>query len=599
MGFAAEMKDFNTAVAQGQKMVGAVDDRAYNQTKKDYLAAQTETINQKNNDTEGQAADLAGKQAKVGATNASAAANNEWVRQSQENSAVAAQQRQQQLAADKAVTDAQAGAVSAGAPQRPAPIAVVPAGVPAVVPPGAVPAMSGGGSVQKFAGGGAVGDEPAPEPEPEPAPADDEPAPQQGAVPADGEGESDTTDISARRRGFSGQAGSDAVRAGLTYGAQLHGLHTPSGVDTPGRQRSAKDHASGVGAAPAEDMDKLRKQVDPEGKLGESEANLAALGAVYQFKMKRGDTDGAAKTAWQMLQYHRQASQRYAVIAAHAADSGDLDTATHAAMKAYANVPDGKDVKFQKTPDGQISYTYTDSKTGKVMSQGIESPDKLAAAAMGFAEKGFDQSLLSSITQQPAAAAKPAVDPDTVPLKTPDKKAALAQIDSAYDDQNPDDEKTKAAKYSAEDKRLYKGAAYRIAVHTHNSRLTPEEAMDITTKIADPTLTGEKDGFSTKKVAGGYEVSIGKRPPVHVPAADFDALMEKRSAAIEAKKKAAEEAAKPGMGASIAAVADSALTGVKGYLAKNKAKAEATIAARDAKAKAAPPAAPDYSTPQP
>jgi hypothetical protein len=149
------------------------------------------------------------------------------------------------------------------------------------------------------------------------------------------------------------------------------------------------------GSSPPEDMEKLRKLVDPKGNFGESEASLAALGAVYQFKMKRGDTAGAACTAFQIIQYHRQAQQRYAILASCAVQKGDLDTACRAAMKSYANVPD-KDVKFSKTPDGQVSYTYTDSKTGVLMSQGIEKPDKLASAAMGFAEEGFDKALLAT-----------------------------------------------------------------------------------------------------------------------------------------------------------------------------------------------------------
>lgn len=170
----------------------------------------------------------------------------------------------------------------------------------------------------------------------------------------------------------------------------------------------------------SEDMEKLRKQVDPEGKLGESEANLAALGAVYQFKMGRGDTDGAACTAFQMIQYHRQAQQRYAILAACAFQKGDLDTACPAAMKAYANVPVGKDVKFQKTPDGQLTYTYTDSSTGKLMMQGIENPDKLASAAMGFSEKGFDKALL--------ATAEPEIVRRSVPGVVSEKSKALSRL---------------------------------------------------------------------------------------------------------------------------------------------------------------------------
>jgi hypothetical protein len=557
MSFAADMKDFISAAQAGQKMVGAKDDRAYKQALTAQSQATTEALNQKNNDTEGQAADLELKRARTrnldGATGLQGA-RGQLVR-AQLKALTAAPAPDPTIAGTAGRSTIAPATTDETPPAEPAPKPAVNPGpaigatqpMPGVSDDGDNPIpmsqkekdmMAGvfyshGGSVQKYAGGGAVADD-------EDAPDDGEPdatetAPE-GAVPGDA-GTSSTTDISARSRGapsFSYAAGVDGVHAGLTYGAKALGLHAPAGVDTPGRQRAAKAWATGAHAAPVQDIEAIKASVDPEGKLPESSRNLAAIGAVYQFKMAKGDTEGAAKAAFQMIQHYRQASQRYAVIAAAAAEKGDLDTATHAAMKAYANVPDGQSFHVEKTDDGQLSYTITDEKTGKVKKQGIASPEKLAASAMGFAQKGFDESLMAAVQQRPTQQPKPAVDPDIAPMKSADKKTALKQIDDAYAEQNPDDPKTSEPKYKPADKTALTGAAFRMAVHSKNTRLTPAEAMDVTTKIADPT-TLDAAGFATKKTDGGYRVRIGKQE-VFVPEKDFDALLERRNAKIESLK---------------------------------------------------------------
>ena len=531
MSFAADMKDFTSAAQAGQKMVGAKDDLEYKRALTANQRAQTAKLENENNDEETRTATLGNLKAKTrnleGATalqGLRGQLTKAQIKQLTEAQAPEAVPTSSSIVpATRAIEDAPAApaqAVPAAPPQAsgiPAPAAQEPLS-PDLTPPTAQ--YSAGGSVQKFAGGGAVG---------EPEPDEGDPA-----ESGEDEGASSPTDISARGRGapsFSHAAASDAVHAGLTYGAKALGLHSAAGVMTPGRQRAANAWSGGAHAASPQEMDAVKKSIDPDNQLPESSRNLAAVGAMYQFKMAKGDTEGAARAAFQMIQHYRQASQRYAVIAAHAAQNGDIDTATYAAMKAYANVPNGQNFQLQRTSDGKISYTVTDEKTGKVKAQGIETPEKLASSAMGFAQNGFDESLMAAVQQRPAASAKPAVDPNAQPMKTPDKTAALKGIDAAYTDQNPDDEKTSKPKYSPGDARDLKGAAFRISAHTANSRLTPGEAMDVTTKIADPTSL-DQAGFATKKTDGGYQVRIGKKE-VFVPEADFETLLEKRNAKLK------------------------------------------------------------------
>jgi hypothetical protein len=139
-------------------------------------------------------------------------------------------------------------------------------------------------------------------------------------------------------------------------------------------------------------FDKVKKTVDPHSQMGESTRNLAAIGAIYQFQMNRGNTDGAACAAFQMIQFYRVVADKYAAIAAAAGEKGKTDVMVHAAMKAYANIPDGQDFTVTKTPEGLLNFSFTDDH-GKVISRRLEPPDKLAASAMGFAQSGFEKTL--------------------------------------------------------------------------------------------------------------------------------------------------------------------------------------------------------------
>jgi hypothetical protein len=162
-----------------------------------------------------------------------------------------------------------------------------------------------------------------------------------------------------------------------------------------------------MGGLTEQEMQAAKQAVDPEGKLTDSQRNIAALGSVYQFWANKGEPEKAQRVAFQMLQYYRGATQRYAAIAAKAAEGGNMDLATKAALKAYANVPDGKDLEIMPNPDGGLMYTYTDS-NGDVIAKGVATPQQLAASAMGLAQGGFDKALLSA-----AGAAK-----DTGAVKT-------------------------------------------------------------------------------------------------------------------------------------------------------------------------------------
>jgi hypothetical protein len=260
--------------------------------------------------------------------------------------------------------------------------------------------------VRRYADGGLVDDE-----ETEDASLPDEAEPTQGVLDTSAPPAGAPTDVSARARtpqaGVNGiispQLVADAAHAGLTWGVEKAGLHQGGAIKTPAQIRKAQLIAQGAGGLTEPEMAAAKQAVDPDGKLTESQRNMAALGSVYQFYANRNEPDKARRVAFQMMQYYRGASQRYAAIAAKAAESGNMDLATKAALRAYANVPDGKDLEIAPNPDGGLMYTYTDDK-GDVIAKGIATPQQLAASAMGLATGGFDKALMTAAGAQPAEA---------------------------------------------------------------------------------------------------------------------------------------------------------------------------------------------------
>lgn len=196
----------------------------------------------------------------------------------------------------------------------------------------------------------------------------------------------------------------DATKAGMKFGLNQYGLGGRGAVPSARTAANARLFAQGHGGLTEQEMQAARQTVDPEGKLTDSQRNMAALGSVYQHWANKGEPEKAQRVAFQMLQYYRNASQRYAAIAAKAAEGGNIDLATKAALKAYANVPDGNDLKIMPNPKGGLMYELSGPK-GEVIRKGIATPQQLAASAMGLASGGFDRAILQAAGAQPATGA--------------------------------------------------------------------------------------------------------------------------------------------------------------------------------------------------
>jgi hypothetical protein len=130
-----------------------------------------------------------------------------------------------------------------------------------------------------------------------------------------------------------------------------------------------------------------------------------------------------AQAVGDLLQYYRNGFNQYAAIAKAAVQSGNLDDAVKASVKAYMHVPDGQAITAVKQDDsGKYLVTFKDETTGKVTSQSLLSPDEMGAQIMKTTPVLFDQALAQMI----ATPQKPTTITDA-------GRAAMAKTDQGYD----------------------------------------------------------------------------------------------------------------------------------------------------------------------
>ena len=522
MGFGQEIKDFLSAYKQGEAVETARTDREYQKSLQDALVKKTARENDP--DTLAQAdekakAELALIRARTGAVGASTALTR---------------------ARQKAIADAGgvpgAGGVPSGLPTG---MAVQPQNI---VNPDDTPVQHS-----------AEGDDVVP-------------------TPAVGGG---ATDMSSRSRntgslsGIAPQLVHDVVKGGLTYGATQMGLGQQRGVGTAAQRQKAMDWQRGFGAIPPQELDAVKKAVDPEGKMTEAQRNMMALGQVYQFQMNKGNPEGAQRAAFQVLQAYRLDAQRYASIAAHAAENGDLTTAAQAAVKAYANIPDGRDIAVFKDEDGKLNYSYTDAATGKTIVKGLLTPQQLAAQATGIAAGGFDKLILQAAGQRAEEATK-GKGGGAGALKVGDQAKLLEGVEGAVGKLTEQAEKDKKP-ITPESTKALTGAAYRI--QQANSHLTPDEAVTAARDIIGNT---DKDAFKVDKgedgtntVTFGGKSAVGEKMRLKLSDEALEPLIAMRGIALAAAKKKKDGDNKPGTDwKGIATSAGEAIGGIAGDAGK-------------------------------
>ncbi|WP_431557867.1 hypothetical protein [Methyloceanibacter sp.] len=136
--------------------------------------------------------------------------------------------------------------------------------------------------------------------------------------------------------------------------------------------------------------DDQNEVIEPKNPLSEDQRDIARMARVYRYYLSRGETAKAEGAARALLQVYRMMSNRFAAISAAALEGGELDATTRAALRAYAYIPDGRDVQLRKTSDGRIAYVYKDEQSGKVIGKGILTPDEMLAHVTAGGMRNLD-----------------------------------------------------------------------------------------------------------------------------------------------------------------------------------------------------------------
>lgn len=248
---------------------------------------------------------------------------------------------------------------------------------------------------------------------PAPAPVQNAPVPQPRpeeqaqALPVDGPVPAPRPDYAGTSEGnkepFTSdawEAGRRAVRDGMHRAIEQTGANIDSAIDDPALERARQNYLKGYGAAPAQMMKQVLDTIDPDKKLGPAERNMKAIGTVYQYYDQKGDQAKAKEAAASMVQYYRQSSQQFLALSKAAALNGDYDNAAKAAVAAYTNIPNGRDISITKQGDGYL-IDVTDGKTGKTVHKQVVSPEEFGAAAAQFNPSTFDEEIMRAAGQTP------------------------------------------------------------------------------------------------------------------------------------------------------------------------------------------------------
>jgi len=175
----------------------------------------------------------------------------------------------------------------------------------------------------------------------------------------------------------------EPIRAGMNYvNAEFSKLQ--GGVPTPEQQRAIQAFATGRNAPPVDAVVEARSAVDPQGEFTPDERAMMTLQAGYQYYMKLGQPDKAAKYAGELLMYSRAAVMKAGYMAQAALERGDVEGAKRMVAMGHSEMPTGEGIKFTKNgPDGSFEFAMFDA-SGKLTNRGRATADMLMQVIPGM-----------------------------------------------------------------------------------------------------------------------------------------------------------------------------------------------------------------------
>lgn len=292
------------------------------------------------------------------------------------------------------------------------------------------------------------------------------------------------------------EAARRSVRDGLNKAASDAGFDVDAAIDDPELEDLRQKYIRGYGATPAGVMRQVMDKIDPDKKMPASERNMMALAEVYQFYTERGELDKAQDAAASMVQYYRRSFQQFAALARAAIEGGDLDKAQKAAIAAYANIPNGRDLSIEKLRDGKYEVRVTDMETGKEVTNQVMDPREFGAIAMGFGIDTFENELFA------AAGIK---DPERDNASLSDLSNVQAGVKDYIESSD-----APVGNLNAAQLRQFTKIATDIGSDKEN-QLTGEGAAEFTSRLLQFNLDDLRDGqgpFEVRELRGGKVVEV-------------------------------------------------------------------------------------------
>jgi hypothetical protein len=214
----------------------------------------------------------------------------------------------------------------------------------------------------------------------------------------------------------------EPIKAGMKYlNDQFASLQ--GGVPTPERQAAIAALAGGKNAPPVGDVVEAKNAVDGDEELTPDARMMVTLQAGYQYFMKQGQPDKAAKYAGELLMYSRAAVMKAGYMAQAALEKGDPGRAARLIAMARSEFPDGEGLKVGKPgEDGSVPFAMFDS-SGKLTQRGRATADQIMSMATGM-QNG--SAWMDAMWERMGP--KQAVDPSKKPM-TPYQQERARQTD--------------------------------------------------------------------------------------------------------------------------------------------------------------------------
>jgi hypothetical protein len=183
----------------------------------------------------------------------------------------------------------------------------------------------------------------------------------------------------------------DEEGPGFSYIAALDAVDAADRAIAEEGQRKPRTRALSVESdkpeppATGEELNQMSSVINAKNpnkmKLSEAQRNMQRLAVGWQAALEQGDVGAAVKLVTALRKSYKAYELGFKKLGEAKLEAGDVDGALGAFLRSYAYVPDGKEVKIQRTKSGKFAYQYIDNVSGEIISKGLMTPGEMLAVA--------------------------------------------------------------------------------------------------------------------------------------------------------------------------------------------------------------------------